>query len=194
VPPVEQELLILPEHMSSPWVFSGVRVTRSLVLCVMFIRSLFVHLSFFFWSLCCLSLDLRLLITFYVSCGHCVVCPSSIYGLWWPLWYLVAIVLSVLRFTASDDLFGILWPLCCLSFFDLRLLIIFLVYCGHCVVCPSSIYGFWWPFWYLQTLSSKQYHLSILIIDILLLFHETWIYSCSRNTSKLSAIILLSYI
>jgi hypothetical protein len=23
---------------------------------------------------------------------------------------------------------------------------------GHCVVCPSSIYGFWLPPWYLQTL------------------------------------------
>jgi hypothetical protein len=78
------------------------------------------------WPLCCLSVfDLRFLITSLVSCGHCVVCPSSIYGFWWPFWYLVAIVLSVLRFTASDYLLGILWPLCCLSFFDLRLLITF---------------------------------------------------------------------
>ena len=45
---------------SSP-VFSGVRVTRSLVLCVMFCRSLFVPF------------------------GHCIVCPP-IYRL--PLWYL----------------------------------------------------------------------------------------------------------
>ena len=34
VPLVEQELLTLPEHLSSPPAFSGVRVTRSLVLCV----------------------------------------------------------------------------------------------------------------------------------------------------------------
>ena len=34
VPLVEQELPTLPEHMRSPSVFSGVRVTRSLVLCV----------------------------------------------------------------------------------------------------------------------------------------------------------------
>jgi hypothetical protein len=27
-----------------------------------------------------------------------------------------------------------------------------LFYFGNCVVCPSSIYGFWLPFWYLQTL------------------------------------------
>ena len=31
VPLVEQELLTLPEHLSSPPVFSGVRITRSLV-------------------------------------------------------------------------------------------------------------------------------------------------------------------
>ena len=49
-------------------VFSGVRVTRSLVFCVMFCRSLFVFLSFFFWPLCCLScFDLRILITPLVS-------------------------------------------------------------------------------------------------------------------------------
>jgi len=45
VPPVEQELPTLPEHLSSPSVFSGVHVTRSLVLCVMFCRSLFVLLA-----------------------------------------------------------------------------------------------------------------------------------------------------
>ena len=36
-PLVEQTLLILPEHLSSPPVFSGVCVTRSLVLCVCFV-------------------------------------------------------------------------------------------------------------------------------------------------------------
>ena len=34
---MEQELLTLPEHLSSPLAFSGVRVTRSLVLCVCFV-------------------------------------------------------------------------------------------------------------------------------------------------------------
>ena len=47
VPLVEQELLTFSEHLSSPPVFSGVHVTRSLVLYVMFCRSLFVLLSFF---------------------------------------------------------------------------------------------------------------------------------------------------
>ena len=99
-----------------------------------------------FWPLHCLSFDLRLLITLLVSFGHCIVCPS-IYGFWLHLWYLLAIALSVLRFTASDYTFGIFWPLHCLSF-DLRLLITPLVPFGHCVFFPS-IYGFWLHLWYL---------------------------------------------
>ena len=65
---VEQELPTLPEHLTSPPMFSGVCDTQSLVFCVMFCRLLFVLLPFFFWPLCCL-------------------CPS-IYGFWLPLWYL----------------------------------------------------------------------------------------------------------
>ena len=49
-------------------------------------------------------------LSFFFSLGHCIFCPSSIYGFWLPLWYL--------RFTISDYLFGIL---------DLRFLIISLV-------------------------------------------------------------------
>jgi len=41
---VDQELLTHPEHLSSPPDSSGVRVTRSLIICVMFCRSLFVLL------------------------------------------------------------------------------------------------------------------------------------------------------
>jgi hypothetical protein len=66
--------------------------------------------------------------------------------------FLLVIVLSVLRFTAFDYPFGIFWSLCCLPFFDLRLLITPLVSFGHCVVCSSSIYGFWLPLWYLWSL------------------------------------------
>jgi len=102
-----------------------------------------------FWPLCFLSFGLRILITPLVSFGHCVFCPSSVYGFWLPLWYLLAIVLSVLLlFTDSDYTFGIFWPLCCLSF-GLRILITLLVYFGHCIVCPSSVYGFWLHLWYL---------------------------------------------
>jgi hypothetical protein len=102
-----------------------------------------------------LSVLLRytILITPLVSFGHCVVCSSSIYGFWLPLWYLLVIVLSVLlRYTDSDYSFGIFWPLCCLFFFDIWILITPLVSFGHYVVCSSSIYGFWLLLWYLQTL------------------------------------------
>ena len=68
VPLVERELPTLPEHLSSPLVFSYVHVTRSLALCVCFVDR-------------CLSFC-----TF--SFGHCVVCSSSIYGFWLHLWYL----------------------------------------------------------------------------------------------------------
>jgi hypothetical protein len=48
------------------------------------------------------------------------------------LWYLLAIVLSVLlRFTDSDYPYGIYWPLYCLSFFELLILIAPMVSIGH---------------------------------------------------------------
>ena len=61
-------LLTLPEHLSSPPVFSGVRVTGSLVLYVCFIYRFLTFCTFSF--------------------GHCIVGSSSIYGLWLHLWYL----------------------------------------------------------------------------------------------------------
>ena len=67
VPLVEQELLTLPENMSSPPVVSWIHVTRSLVLCVCFVDRCLSFCPFSF--------------------GHCVVC-SSIYGFLLPLWYL----------------------------------------------------------------------------------------------------------
>jgi hypothetical protein len=102
------------------------------------------------WPLYYLSFfDVRLQITSLVSVGHCIICPSSTYGFKLPLWYLLAIVLSVLlRRTASDYLSGICWPLYYLSFFDVRLQITSLVSFGHCIICPSSTYGFRLPLWY----------------------------------------------
>jgi hypothetical protein len=62
---VEQELLTLPEPLSSPHVFRGVRVTRSLVLCVYVVDRC---LSIFCWPLFCLFFfDIRILITHLVS-------------------------------------------------------------------------------------------------------------------------------
>ena len=142
-------------------------VAESLVFYVVFCKSLLVQFAIvlsvlpwltsydypfgILWPLYCLSfLDLRLMITPLVSCGHCIVCPSLTYVLWLPLWYLVAIVLSVLPWLTSYDYpFGILWPLYCLSFLDLRLMITPLVSCGHCIVCPSLTYVLWVPLWYL---------------------------------------------
>jgi hypothetical protein len=47
------------------------------------------------------------------------------------LWYLLAIVLSVLlRYTDSDYPFGICWQLCCQFLFDIGIRITPLVSCG----------------------------------------------------------------
>ena len=79
-----------------------------------------VHLVGFLWPLYCLTFDLKLLFISSVSCGHCIVYPS-ICSFYLSCRYLVAIVLSDLRFVASVYLVGIVWPLYCLTF-DLLLL------------------------------------------------------------------------
>ena len=73
VPLVEQELLTLPVHLSSLPIFSGVRNTRSLVLCVCFVDRCLSFLSLL-WPLCCLSFDLRILITPLVSSNSSYTC------------------------------------------------------------------------------------------------------------------------
>ena len=80
VPLVEQELLTLPEHLSSPPIFSGVRVTRSLVL-----YACFVDRCFSFCAFC-----------------HCVVCSSSIYRFWLPLWYLQTLLNNLYFYTLFE--------------------------------------------------------------------------------------------
>ena len=96
VPLVEQELLTLPEHLSSPPVFSGVRVTRCFV-----DRCL---------SFCTCSFD------------HCVVCFSSIYGFWLPLWYLQALLtlfnFSLDRFDCICVLGVSIWSLSTILIFN----------------------------------------------------------------------------
>ena len=55
------------ETKPNGWAFSGIRVTRSLVLCVCFVDRCLSFCHFTFWSLCCLSLYLRILIIPFVS-------------------------------------------------------------------------------------------------------------------------------
>jgi hypothetical protein len=76
VPLVEQELLTLPEHLSSSPVLSGVRVTRSLVLCICFLNNCVSFCPFSF--------------------GHRVVCTFSIYEFWLSLWYLQTLLREAL--------------------------------------------------------------------------------------------------
>jgi hypothetical protein len=126
VPLVEQELLTLPDHQCSPPILSRVRVTRSLVLCVMFCRSLFVFS--------------RVHVT--RSLVLCVMFCRSLF------------VFSSVRVTRSlvlcvmfcRSLFVFLtfffWPLCCLTFFDLRNMITPLVSSNSSCICISDWYFF----------------------------------------------------
>ena len=78
---VEQKLNTLPEHLSSPPVFNGVRVTRSLVLYVCFVDRCLHFCTYSF--------------------GNCVVCSSSIYGFWLPLSYFQSLLVLVFVFAFS---------------------------------------------------------------------------------------------
>ena len=69
--------------------------------------------------------------------------------------FLLAIVLSLLPFTASDYPFVIFWPLYCLSF-HLQLLVTPLISFGHCIVSPS-IYSFRLPFGIFWSLYSQYF-------------------------------------
>ena len=75
---VEQELLTLPGYLSLLPVCSGFRVTRSLVLCVCFVDRCLSFCPFSF--------------------GHCVVCSSSIYVFWLPLWYLQTLLTQLNKY------------------------------------------------------------------------------------------------
>jgi hypothetical protein len=144
--------------------------TLAIVLSVLWITASYYSFGIL-WPLHCLSFKLRLLITHLIYVGHCIVCPLN-YGFWLPIWYTLAIVLSVLWITASDYSFGIFWPLHCLSF-ELRLLITQLIYVGHCIVCPLN-YGFWLPIWY--TLAIVLSVLWITAFDYLFdIFKRFWI-------------------
>jgi hypothetical protein len=72
-------------------VFSGVRVTRSLVLYECFVDR---YLSFSTFSF-----------------GHCVVCSSSIYGFWLPLWYLQTHLRVIMFVSTFNNISAISWRL-----------------------------------------------------------------------------------
>ena len=76
-------LLTLPKHLSSPPVFSGVCFTRSLVLCVMFCRSLFV----LFLLAIMLSVHLRFTDSDYHFGIFITYELWNITSIYWRIWY-----------------------------------------------------------------------------------------------------------
>ena len=133
MPRVEQELLTLPEHLSSYPIFSGVRVTRPLVLYVSFVDR-------------CLSFC-----TF--SFGHCVVCLSSIYGFVLSLWYLQTLLIHF-NCMFPPSLYN--WMYCCFIILPFHLLLL-------CVISNSFRMWAWLNgcalYWLVQLLF--RFHMSI---------------------------------
>jgi hypothetical protein len=103
---VEQELITHPEHRSLSPVFIGVRVVRSLVVCVVVCRSSFC-MSCDWWPLLLLAIVLYVLwLMTSASAGHCIVCPViddlcfcwPLYCMscdWWPLLLLGIFILFI---------------------------------------------------------------------------------------------------
>ena len=139
--------VVCPSLYGLWWILSLLSIVLSVLLLFMASDD-----PFLFCPLGCLSFSLWPLITPF-SFVHWVVCPSSLYGLWWPL-SLLSIWFSVLLRMASDDPFlfcplgflSSLWPLMTPFSFV------------HWVVCPSSLYGLWWP------LSLLSIGLSVLLL------------------------------
>ena len=76
-------------------------------------------------------------------------------------WFVIAyiLLLTLLVHLSSPPVFsGVRSLVVCACFVDLCLSFCTFSF-GHCVVCSSSIYGFWLPFWYFQTLPTCGYKL-----------------------------------
>jgi len=137
------------------WVIMYVYVSGILPLSTIFLflfwNCSYITLVFFVFHfiLCDVSLRYPILITYI----HYLVNFYPFKSTWFHLRILAGFVVLDLQFfcvvfcrSLFVLLFFLVWPLCCLSFFDLRILITPLVsscpfYFGHFVVWPSSIHG-----------------------------------------------------
>ena len=141
---MEQELPTIPQYLSSPPVFSGVRVTGSLVLYVRFVdRCLYpCPFSLGYCVVCPSSLGYCVVCPF--SLGYCVVCPFS-------LGYCVVCPFSLGCCVVCPFSLGycVVCPsslgYCVVCPSSLGYCVVCPSSLGYCVVCPSSINGFWLP-------------------------------------------------
>ena len=135
-----------------------------------------------FCPLCCLFFyDIQILIIPWYLLAIVLSVLLWYIEIWLHPCYLLAIVLSVLLwYTDSDYTLGIFWPLCCLFFYDIQILITPLVSFGHCAVCSSMIYRFWLHLWYLLVISSSMIYRfwlhpwchSAIVLSVLLWFRD----------------------
>ena len=126
--------VVCPSLYGLGWALSLLSIGLSVLLLLMTSDD-----PFLFCPLGCLSFPLWPLMTS-LSFIHWVVCPSSIYGLWWTLSLLSDGLSVFLLFMASDEPI-LFYPLGCLS--SIWPLVNPLSFV-HWVVC-LSLYDLWWP-------------------------------------------------
>jgi hypothetical protein len=153
VPLVEQELLILPEHLSSPPVFSRVHVTRSLVLCVWFVDHClsFAHLSCFLYH--------------HLSMNHWQTVTTSVIGCF-------SIEEKTIKKNITSYTYVTRSLVLCVWFVDHCLSFCPFYFC-LCVFCPS-IYKFWlhrnnvcdWMLLHRRKNNQKEYNIIYVHKDI----------------------------
>jgi hypothetical protein len=134
VSPVEQELHTLPEHMSSPPIFSGVRVTKSLVLYVCFLDRICPFVLFL------LANVLSVLLWYTDSDYRFKFGIFKLYLLWFKFLFI-----SEWLFCLPLKLYwcyrkpNCITNLCQINFTRDQIY-------GHCIDC-QPVYGFWWLLW-----------------------------------------------
>ena len=118
--------------------------------------------------------DIQTMIVPLVSFGHCVVWYTDsdfpfgifwslcflIYRFWFPLWYLLAIMLSVIQILITH------WYLLVIVLSDIQILIIpFGFFWSLCCL----IYRFWFPLWYLLVIVFSDIQISITLWYLLVI-------------------------
>jgi len=115
---VEQELLTLPEHLSSPQFLVG--FVLSIISFTCFVDRYLSFCTFSYGH--CVSFVDRCLSFCTFSFGHCVFCRWLFVLLsffFWP----ISCCLFFFNLSLFVFLYFFIWPMCCLFFFDIRILI-----------------------------------------------------------------------
>jgi hypothetical protein len=85
--------------------------------------------------------------------------------------------------------------LCCLFFCLFAIVLSVFLSFGHCVVCFSSICGFWLPLWCLQILlvQSKSYFVRVLLLLLFALLEYTMLFNTTFHIITIGSVFVCVY-